>query len=210
MSQTGHSLSRLIGVAFPIGLLVLYISLLLWAYPLAAGQTPLAAAGDWQIQAVDAANNVGRWTSLALDRNDAPHISYQSASGGPALRYARWTGTEWATQTVDPQAGGGEGCALTLDAAGRPHIVYYVSSSGNNILRYARWTGAAWQIETLSGASGPPDLALDAIDQPHIYAGGKYLFWNGSAWAVESIPGCQYRGVARAGYKWGAVRRLRG
>ena len=101
MSQPSHSRSRLISFAFPIGLLVLCISLLLWAYPLAADQTPLAAAGNWQIQAIDAANDVGRWTSMALDSSGAPHISYQSAGGGPALRYARWTGTEWGIQTVD-------------------------------------------------------------------------------------------------------------
>lgn len=193
MSQTNRPGARLFGAAFPIGLLVLGIGLLLGVQPLAADLRPAAAAGVWQIQVVDAASDAGRWTALALDSSDAPHISYQGGSTSPALRYARWTGTAWAVQVVDAQTGRGEGNALALDAANRPHIAYY-TNLGNYALRYARWTGAAWQIETISGASGPPDLALDAANLPRIYAGGKYLRWDGSAWAVESIPGCQTRG----------------
>ena len=178
MSQTDHSRSRLIGVALPIGLLVLCISLLLWAYPLAAGQAPLAVGGAWQIQAVDAANNVGRWTSLALDSSDAPHISYQTAPlevrpcamlggqgrPGPSRLWIR-------------QDGMGGRDALDLDAADRPHIAYFIYPRyPGNILRYARVDWHRLADRTLSGASGDPDLALDAADQPHIYAGGKYLF----------------------------------
>ncbi len=198
MSQTNRPGARLFGAAFPIGLLVLGIGLLLGVQPLAADLRPAAAAGVWQIQVVDAASDAGRWTALALDSSDAPHISYQGGITSPALRYARWTGTAWAVQTVDAQTGRGEGNALALDAAGRPHVAYF-TNLGNYALRYARWTGAAWQIETISGASGPPDLALDAANLPRIYAGGKYLRWDGSAWAVEVHPGLPDQGVAGAG-----------
>ena len=45
----------------------------------------------WDIQTVDSVDYYGGYTSIALDSNDYPHISYQGSNA--TLCYARWTGT---------------------------------------------------------------------------------------------------------------------
>ncbi|MCX7022714.1 MAG: hypothetical protein NTW26_10675, partial [bacterium] len=48
-----------------------------------------ASAGEWHIETVDSGGRVGEFTSLALDSNDYPHISYKdNQDGNEALKYA--------------------------------------------------------------------------------------------------------------------------
>jgi hypothetical protein len=56
-----------------------------------------AGAGNWAVQTVDSEGPVGWNTSIALDQNDRPHISYEGSS---AVRYARWDGAACAIETV--------------------------------------------------------------------------------------------------------------
>jgi hypothetical protein len=68
------------------------------------GRFPSASRGMtttiWVIQTVDAPGNVGQYTSLALDSNDDPHISYYANLNGD-LKYTHWDGSGWSLQTVD-------------------------------------------------------------------------------------------------------------
>lgn len=45
----------------------------------------------WDISIVDSAGVVGRWTSLALDSLDYPHISYTDCDNGD-LKYSYFDG----------------------------------------------------------------------------------------------------------------------
>ncbi|MBI4675170.1 MAG: hypothetical protein HY741_26310 [Chloroflexi bacterium] len=96
----------------------------------AAGRPHIAYGGDhlyyawhdgtaWHFETVDSAAGVGLYASLALDATGNPHISYcQSVlkySCGGGLKYARWTGSAWAIETVDNAADGYT--SLALDAA---------------------------------------------------------------------------------------------
>jgi hypothetical protein len=117
---------------------------------------------DWDIQIVDSTGDVGRYTSLALDAAEYPHISY---TGDGDLRYAHWTENGWVTQTVDSE--GGSYTSLALDATGNPHISY----TGSDDLRYAHWTGSDWDIQIVDseGYMGQyTSLALDDAGAPHI------------------------------------------
>ncbi|MFX1263018.1 MAG: PKD domain-containing protein [Promethearchaeota archaeon] len=151
---------------------------------------------EWQIEVVDSEGNVGSSSSLVLDSNDNPHISYSDGTNYD-LKYARWTGIEWLIETVDSEGDVGSWTSIALDSTDHPCISYYDST--NHDLKYARWTGTEWLIETVDSDSSVgawTSLALDSNDNPHIsyydgYYGGnsdlKYAKWTGTEWYIETV-----------------------
>jgi hypothetical protein len=133
--------------------------------------TSVEADFSWNTMIVDGGpRNVGRYTSIALDSNNRPHISYYDWSNYD-LKYARWTGSEWEIKTVDSAGIVGEYTSIALDSNNRPHISYYDSTHPNYDLKYARWTGSEWEIKTVDSAGivgKYTSIALDSNNQPHI------------------------------------------
>jgi hypothetical protein len=100
----------------------------------------------WLSQTVDGlGDGSDPWTSLALDRDGAPRITYHAESTGYedasryALRYAWFSAGSWHTMTVDAIGESGKG-ALAIDSRGYPHVAYYTSYPTSD-LRYA---GGEW------------------------------------------------------------------
>jgi PKD repeat protein len=162
-----------------------------------ASQDPDAV---WQIETVDSDGDVGQFTSLALDSNDYPHISYHELflnnSTDGNLKYARWNGSEWHIEDVTTVTIYGWETALALDANEYPHIIFgELVYTGNVDLKYARWTGSNWSIETIDtvGSTTQISMALDSNDTPHIsYFDNynrhlKYARWTGSNWSIEIV-----------------------
>ncbi len=129
---------------------------------------------DWNVTTVDSEGNVGLANSIALDGKDNPHISYgyTSGSGGQVLKYASWNGTAWNNMTVDSGSNVGK-ASLALDSEDNPHLGY----SGLHVLgfheglKYAKWNGTAWNkeiVDSESNIGGPPSIALDTSEKPHI------------------------------------------
>lgn len=56
--------------------------------------------GSWHQETVDPAFGVGRYASLAVDKNNRPHISYYDAVNG-YLKYAFYNGAAWQITIVD-------------------------------------------------------------------------------------------------------------
>lgn len=159
---------------------------------------------SWDIQTVpDPSPNVGRWTSIAVDRAGLPRIIYYD-DYNYRLKYARWDGASWSIETVDGKYGGpaGNWNSIVLDGNDNPHISYRkgwdVSAGG---LIYARWTGTEWIKELVdrtnkAGLWGT-SIDLTAAGQPRIaYHAGwlsrgggelRYAQRTGTGWAIETV-----------------------
>lgn len=155
---------------------------------------------SWNISTVDSTGNMGRHTSIAMDADGYPHISYW---GNNDLKYAAFNGSIWNINTVDSVVGGLT--SIALDADGNAHISYQGSSG----LKYAAFNGSTWDIETIDSAGFWTSIALNTDYNAHISYGGndglKYAAWNGSTWdinTIDSTVNAQYTSLAldAAGY----------
>jgi len=84
---------------------------------------------NWNIQTIDYVGETQTqdWfnqTSLALDKDGYPHISYFNALKGN-LGYAFWNGSAWILQVADSNSNVGLCSSLALDQNGVAHISYF-------------------------------------------------------------------------------------
>lgn len=154
--------------------------------------------GAWLVHTVDFDMQTGKWHSLAVDANGAPHVSYDAFVKG-MLKHAQWDGKSWQVQTVDIRNRSadinlGMGNSIAVDPRGQIEISYQDS----NQLKFARWQGDRWNVERVDSASGlgswvgwHSSLALDHRGFPHIsYEDGgtlKHAYWDGQGWHVQVI-----------------------
>jgi hypothetical protein len=114
----------------------------------------------WHTEIVDASPGVGGWyTSIDLDSNGYPHISYYDDSD---LKYAYSDIYGWHIEIVDS----GGYTSIALDRNGFPNICYYSFSYSE--LRYAYRDVSGWHIEPLTSYGISPSLVLDNNGLPHI------------------------------------------
>ncbi|UCE73016.1 MAG: hypothetical protein JSV56_08225, partial [Methanomassiliicoccales archaeon] len=160
-----------------------------------------ASANTWSTETLDSAGYTGHWTSIDLDSNDYPHISYYDWTEYiDDLMYVRWTGSSWDIQTVDSEGDAGRFASLAVDTDNNSHISYHFSGSGDPVhyhdLRYAKWTGTDWSIQTvdyLGDVGYQCSIALDSSDYPHISYWDednhniKYARWTGGGWNIGVV-----------------------
>ena len=147
--------------------------------------TPVA--GRWVIETADSAGCYGH-TSLALDEDGYPHISYHDGWPNMDLKYAYQDASGWHIETVDSE-GRFDFTSLALDGDGYPHISYRYRS--NHDLKYAYQDASGWHIETVDSEGGfDTSLALDGDGYPHISysnSGLKYARQDASGWHIETV-----------------------
>ncbi len=153
-------------------------------------------AGEWHIEIPDGSGDAGWCISLALDKNDKPHISYDYGfTGGDNLMYAYKDGETWRTEVVDDKASYSmRDTSICVDASGRPRIAAGLYS-GNPGVRFAEKNGSQWNTVTLDAGVKVKNVSLSADSKGHYHVLYddysnyylKYAYYNGTSWDVTTV-----------------------
>src|ERR1035437_8137053 len=76
------------------------------------------------VKTVDSSGDVGAYTSIKLDSNNRPYISYYDAAN-KTLKLAKWNWTAWILKVVDSSGDVGRYSSLAIDKNNIAHIAYY-------------------------------------------------------------------------------------
>jgi hypothetical protein len=83
----------------------------------------------------DSSPSIGMFTSIALDKNNYPYITYYSNLTARDLNIAYWNGSVWNKETIDSIGDIGIATSIAFDSNGTIHISYYDDTA--DALKYA-------------------------------------------------------------------------
>jgi hypothetical protein len=150
----------------------------------------------WNVEIVENTDMLDMDTSISLDSNERPCISYFGRSTDEiifrySLKYAKKINSDWDIDTLIYEGYFVHYVSLAIDTKDRPHI-----SCTANTLKHFNWTGKNWNMDIVDGESTycnnhrEVSMVLDSNDYPHIsyYAGNlRYAKWNGTSWNITII-----------------------
>ena len=143
---------------------------------------------SWMTTTVD---HVGGWTtSIAVDADNRPHISY---SDGDILMYARYDGYSWLIENTGFFACWFGETSIALTTSGRAYIGFLAAGSLPGPLYVANNESGSWEA-TQVGEGTDVGLALDSNGYPQVVysswwdgSGVLYSKYDGSIWTTEMI-----------------------
>jgi hypothetical protein len=123
----------------------------------------------WHIESVDSgvyySNDDVGLTAIGLDVTGRPHIIYRNDSRD--LTYAYKNANGWNIEFVDGVSG--DKLSMALDNNGYPHITYLKFPESKYAYRDSTgWHMRVLEIEDYYDNNGPPSLALNENDYPHM------------------------------------------
>ena len=149
-------MNTIIKFSIPIisGLLILFLGI----FNISIAAPPIIEQIDGGI----AANDVGKYSSIALDSLGNSHVAYYDFTNED-LKYASNTGGSWSVETVMESGEVGMFVSLAIDLNGFVHISYY--DRKNNLLKYiTNRSSKGWSDDTVDGGAGDDDDDDDATD----------------------------------------------
>lgn len=122
----------------------------------------------WNIEVADDCEFVGNFTSIALDKEGNPYISYtvDKDPNKPDLWLAKKVGGKWVNELVATEHIAGNYNSIVVDR----HSNIYISYSAMNKLKLAKNIQGVWSFELVdpTGTVTYTSLSLDADGMPHI------------------------------------------
>ncbi|MFH1379065.1 MAG: T9SS type A sorting domain-containing protein [bacterium] len=156
---------------------------------------------DWVTQTVPSDLAVaGKFSSLAFDSNNRPHISYHQYNfySDSWLKHAKWNGSSWIIDTIDSVDNAsyvvGEYTSIAVEANNHIHISYYYE--GAQDLKYAYYNGSSWSTQTVDSTGNTglyTSIAVGSDGAVHISykdetnGNLKYAKKTGSNWSITTI-----------------------
>jgi hypothetical protein len=154
---------------------------------------------SWSVQTVDSdtCGSPNELTSLTLDADGDPHISYYGDWSNEDLKHAYWTGAAWQTETADDTLIDGRWNSMSVNPSGYPVIIY--SDAESDDLRYTYKPGTVWSsphvidtnvvewdvVATADGNGGYYIVYRDETTDRPKYAEGA---GHESSWTIEPDP----------------------
>ncbi len=151
---------------------------------------------NWTFETVDPSDGVGLFTSLALDSQNKPHITYYDTIHG-ALKYAFYDGAGWNIITLDGYALSGEENPTNLDASPDTSSRYVGDREWRSFPSGLPGEGispdAISPITDLTGYGLYSSIAIDAAGNIHISyydsvnGNLKYAHTLLDSWIIQTI-----------------------
>jgi len=133
---------------------------------------------SWYIGTVDDLGDVGTYSSIAVDSQDRPHISYQDITNRHPI-YASYDNGSWSRIFVSQNSLGAQHTSLALDGNDNPHICYKEDAFVPQLM-YSYHDGQAWTHKPIGFQLGHYlSIAVDNNDDAHITSyefGGSLIY----------------------------------
>jgi hypothetical protein len=128
-------------------------------------------ASTWTLETVDSTDDVGHFTSLALDSSGNAHIGYYAATAGE-VRHAEWNGVSWDIEAVVTGiTASPDHLTLAIDGTDQAHITYLSKNGdGTSSVMYGLDAGSGWALETVvaNSINSSLDLVADPSGDAHL------------------------------------------